>query len=468
MHTRSPRRLHCLTLLPWSLLACSSDDITTLQQAATPAPSPAAAPAPRPAAAPAAPDSPEPSRGPSTSSQEPAGPASPGTPAAPNSEPPSMPAAPGAPGPVYAFQYMVYTDDDVTSYVVLTDSLDITSLPEERAHEFPGYAFIAASNGQLLVSDGDSPSIIRYEITPELEWRELDRLSFANYGVTAGGAGFERHWFKDAHTAYLTLQVTQRVLWDPTDFVIRGVLDDTALPATRDGLLLDATFNRQPRALQGPVLKPFYYRDESWFRFGPVTPIAVYDPDTHRELRIIDVPCPALEVATQDESGNTYFSGWTYGPALSLFGAGPAPCVRRIKPDSTLDESWAPDLSTWTGGRPVHTFRYMRDGLALATVLHVDQASIDFSAGYSEAAAASLEQLWRLWAFDLRSESAHEVGGLEATGQSFNWARFDQRTFVVVPNTEWSRTKVYEVDVNGNASQRFESTGWVSEWIRVR
>lgn len=50
-------------------------------------------------------------------------------------------------------------------------------------------------------------------------------------------------------------------------------------------------------------------------------------------------------------------SGWTYGPVLSLFGDGPAPCVRRIKPDSTLDETWTPDLTTWTGGRPVHTFR---------------------------------------------------------------------------------------------------------------
>jgi hypothetical protein len=216
------------------------------------------------------------------------------------------------------------------------------------------------------------------------------------------------------------------------------------------------------------VLKPFYYRDDAWFRFGGVTPIAVYDPETHRESRIIDVPCPALEVATQDEAGNTYFSGWTYGPTLSLFGDAPAPCVRRIKPDSTLDETWTPDLTTWTSGRPVHTFRYMRDGLALGSVLHVDQANVDFSAGYDETAAASLDPLWRLWAFDLQSETAHEVAGLGAMGQSFNWARFDDRTFVVVPNAEWSRTQVFEVDASGNASPRFESTGWVGEWIRVR
>ncbi|MEY4546314.1 MAG: hypothetical protein RL685_2509, partial [Pseudomonadota bacterium] len=438
---------------------CTSEDSTTLQLAPTPGRTEVAPPSPAPAtdSAPSA----------TNGGAEPT-PLVPMTPLAPNADPVSDPAAPTTQTPVYAFQYLVYTDEDVTSYVVLTDSLDGARLPEENAREFPGYAFIAASNGQLLVSDGDSPSIIRYEITADLQWREVDRLSFANYGVTAGGAGFERHWFKDAHTAYLTSQVTQRIVWDPTDFVIRSVMDDTALPATRDGLLLDATFNRQPRALQGPVLKPFYYRDEDWFRFGGTTPIAVYDPETHRESRIIEVPCPALEVATQDEAGNTYFSGWTYGPQLALFGDAPAPCVRRIKADATLDETWTPDLTTWTNGRPVHTFRYMRNGLALGTALHVDQANVDFSAGYDETAAASLEPLWRLWAFDLRSETAQEVAGLGAIGQSFNWARFDDRTFVAVPNTEWSRTKVFEIDASGNASERFESTGWVGEWIRVR
>lgn len=110
----------------------------------------------------------------------------------------------------------------------------------------------------------------------------------------------------------------------------------------------------------------------------------------------------------------------------------------------------------------------MRDGLALGSVLHVDQANVDFSAGYDETAAASLDPLWRLWAFDLQSETAHEVAGLGAMGQSFHWARFDARTFVVVPNAEWSRTQVFEVDASGNASPRFESTGWVGEWIRVR
>lgn len=385
--------------------------------------------------------------------------------------PPTTPATddpPPTPGPVYALQYRVETDDSVTSYVVLTDTLDVTELSLERAREFSGYAFVTASNGQLLVSDGESPIITRYQITPELDWVEVDRLSFANTGVTGGAAGFERHWFLNERTAYLTLDITKRVVWDPSELSIRGVMEDSALELTRDGLRLDATFNRQPRALQGPVLKAFYYRDEDWFLFGPTTPIAVYDPDTHEETRIIDAPCPALEVATQDEAGNTYFSGWTYGPTLSLFGAGPAPCVRRITPEATLDEEWTPDLRAWTGDRPVHVFRYMRDGKALGTVLHVDEVEIDFAAGYDERAAAELDAHWRLWLFDLEAESAREVRGLGATESGFNWANFETRTFVLLPYDGWARTKVFEIDAEGNATERFDTVGNVSEWLRVR
>ncbi len=266
-------------------------------------------------------------------------------------------------GPVYALTTTVYqTDDTVMSYVTLTDTLDITTLPEAGAREFAGHAFVSSAGGKLLVSDGDSPVVTRYDITPELQWNEEARLSFANRGVTGGGAGFERHWFVSPTSAYLTLDVTKRVVWNPREMTVVGVMEASTLPLERDGLQLDATFNRQPRQLRGPVLKPFYYRDEDWFLFAQYASIAVYDGETHAEQKVLDVPCPSLEVPSQDEAGNTYFSTWTYGPVLGLYGVGPENCVRRIKLDATLDEDWAPDLSAWTGGRPVNVFRYMRDG----------------------------------------------------------------------------------------------------------
>jgi len=233
-------------------------------------------------------------------------------------------------------------------------------------------------------------------------------------------------------------------------------------------LQLDATFNRQPRMLSGPILKPFFYRDSDWFLFGDTTSIAVYDPITNAEQAVIDVPCPSLEVPSQDEAGNTYFSSWSYGPILGLYGLGPELCVRRITPDSALDASWTPDLSAWTGGRPIKVFRYMREGRAVATVLHADEVDIDVNAGYDEEVALELDNHWRLWLLDLEAETARPIDGIEGIGSGFSWANFDGRTFVFVPNADWSRSSVYELDIDGNATKRFETRGFINDWIRVR
>jgi len=386
-----------------------------------------------------------------------------------DSTPSTSDPAESARGPVYALQTMVYnTDDTVTSYVALSDTVNVESIELADAREFPSYAFITAVGGKLLVSAGEEPLITQYDITANLDWDELDVLSFANQGITGGGAGFERHWFLNDHVAYLTLEVTGRVVWNPSDFEIIGVMDDSELAPEQNGLVLDATFNRPPQLLEGPVLKPFYYRDEDWFRFGPSTPIVIYDPTTHAEQAILDVPCPALEVASQDEAGNTYFSPWTYGPTLSLFGEGPAVCIRRVKNDSTLDLEWVPDLTQWTGGRPVQVFRYMRDGRALASVLHIDEVEGDFSAGYDEDLAIELDRHWRLWQFDLEAEAAKPIEGIGPVGSGFNWSSLDERAFVFVPNEDWSVTKVYELDSDGTASLRFEVSGLVNNWVQVR
>lgn len=371
---------------------------------------------------------------------------------------------------LYALQTFVYgVDDTVLSYVALTEDLSVKGeLSLGDAREFPGYAFIAAVDGKLLLSSGEEPAIIQFDVKAKEAWEERGKLSFANYGVPSYGAGFERHWFLDKHAAYLTHEVTSRIVWDPSTMEIIGVEEDTSLESERDGLVLDSTFNRPPSFYEGPVLKPFYYRDEDWYRFGGNTPIAIYDPKSHQEQAIIDVPCPALEVMSQDEDGNTYFSPWTYGPAMWLFDEGPKPCIRRIGSDSRLDEEWAPELSEWTGGRPVHVFRYVGSGKAIASVLHVDEVSGDFSAGYDEDLALELDNHWRLWWFDLEAEKAALIEGVEAGGSGFNLSILDDRAFLFAPNAEWSETTVLEVDDSGRAERRFSVQGVANNWVKLR
>ncbi len=134
---------------------------------------------------------------------------------------------------------------------------------------------------------------------------------------------------------------------------------------------------------------------------------------------------------------------------------------------SVLDETWTPDLSEWTGGRPVQVLRYVRDGKALGTVLHLDEVDGDFSAGYDEDLALELEAHWRLWEFDLNANSARRLAEIPASGQGFSLSEIDGRTFVFVPDATWSTTTVYELD-RGQAHARFTVPGIVSNWVRVR
>src|SRR5262245_6469138 len=74
-------------------------------------------------------------------------------------------------GPVYALHTVVFDPDyNPTSYVKLVESPDIDQVSFDDARELPGYAFVAAFDGKLLVSDGESPVITRYTIDDQLAW----------------------------------------------------------------------------------------------------------------------------------------------------------------------------------------------------------------------------------------------------------------------------------------------------------
>ena len=122
----------------------------------------------------------------------------------------------------------------------------------------------------------------------------------------------------------------------------------------------------------------------------------------------------------------------------------------------------------------------MREGKAVATVLHTDEVDIDYSAGYAEEAAAELDSHWRLWFFELEAETPRPIAGIEDVGSGFflqglggrapggRWANFESRPFMFAPNLDWSRSSVFELDTGGNATKRFESAGFINDWIRVR
>lgn len=372
-------------------------------------------------------------------------------------------------GPLYAMMSTVYSEDDRTVYVAVTNSLDADDVPLDGAHEFSGVANLAAVGGRLLISSGEAPTITEYDVSDSLSWSGGETLSFADFPLS-DNANFFYQYLVDDHHMYLPFDGYKRVVWDPTDFEIEQVMENSDIEPERDGLQLEAAGNRAGTRYDGSVMMPFFYHDDDWFEFAETSVIAVYDPETHEEEKLIDAPCAGLAMASQDEAGNTYFSTWDYGPLRPLYGLGPAPCVVRVTPDHELDESFTTDMTEWTGGRFVSNFRYVRDGWGLANVFHHERLDADLEA--EEVPAELFDQVWddgywSVWRVDLAHERAEPFDAIELSSFGWRLAQIDDRNLLSVTYDDYSRTKFYELDEDGELSEHLDVLGDAS-WIRVR
>ncbi|HTV22345.1 MAG TPA: hypothetical protein VMG12_26840 [Polyangiaceae bacterium] len=393
-----------------------------------------------------------------------------GTSPAPAAEEPGTGASAG---PVYALSTLVWGVDGATGYVTLSDTLDLERVSLEGAREFPGYTTVAVADGQLMVTNAENPIIYRFGIDAELQWEDRGRLSLINQGVT--DSGFYRQYVQRDQVAYAEIDVGQSAVWDPVAFQVEGTEVASQLVLQRDGLDLFANYNRAYFVFDGPIVRPFSYHDQDWFRWAPGSLLVVYDPDTNTERSVIESPCPGLDTITRDERGNLYFSTWEYPALHVLAGSGAAPCVTRVTPDGTLDATWAPDLTAWTGGRPVMNFRYIGQGKAIGAVLHTEKFgdSFDFAAAFAEQDAFwdAYGLNYRLWMFDLDAGSATPVRGLpdEDLSPNYSHAELDGRTFLLREANDFSHTTVYELGTDGEATQRFEVIGGSSyQWVKLR
>lgn len=373
--------------------------------------------------------------------------------------------------PLYAMMIQVYDTEDRTVYAHLTDSLDLGEIELPQAREFASVANFVPYDGKLLVSSGLAPKITEYEISDAFEWTEGRSIGFSGFPV-GDNANLFGHFFLDEHTAFMPYAVTSRVIWDPATMRITGTAEDSELELFQGDLMLENAGNRNSITFESAETQQiFFYVTEDWFRLGPESILAFYDRTTLEETRTLTLPCPGLAIGTRDEEGNTYYGTWSSPVTLALFGEGPLPCNVRITPDGQLDEAWTTDFRDWTGGRHVNSFRYIGDGLAVGSVLHHDEMQVDWEAGYDPDVAELIDAggYWHLWLFDLDAESAHQVEGIDVNmGGAVQFAVLDGRTFVFLPYDQWGRTRIYEIDADGRATEHGDTLGDVFKWVKVR
>lgn len=387
--------------------------------------------------------------------------------------------------PAYLFHTAVFKKESegggVDVHVNLIDALDFSKINLTEAKVFPGYAGVAAIGGKVLVGDGRKPFVYQFDITSDLKLKETAKIDFSAYPVDEWNyMNFYFHSFKDASAVYYFYgeAKTGHVVWDPTAAKIVADVKATKIPPAPAGRFMNNYGNRTGNiGFAGPVVQPFGLTDEDWTDYGEKSWLAVYDPQTHAEKSVIEVPCPGLQQVTKDEKGDLYFSTTYNVPTKALYKQAPASCVVKVKADGTLDSAFGrQDLTRWTGGFYGVNFRYIADGKAIANVLHHDRLGADFTKPVDPAVAAKIDEdasLWELEMIDLATGKSAPVTGFKAEhdiGSYLTGFAVDNRFFTVfqIEGSTTTRSAIYEIKTDGTARHAGDVPGELWGVSRVR
>jgi hypothetical protein len=368
-------------------------------------------------------------------------------------------------GPAYAVVSNVFGEAEVATYVSLLDSLDEQTVRLDSALELAGWASIAPFEGDLLISDGESPSVRRYEIVGGSLKPVGRTLSFANFG--ASSASFFHNVIIDANHAHLKLEETSRVVWNPSDLALS---DDEPVVAAeivgqRDGLSVSASNFEGVAIRDDGVFWPYFWHDADWYEFHQQSQIGIYRADG--SVSLLDVPCPALNIATQDEAGNTYFSGMVDTIAFQRLEASSTleRCVARINAgEQTVADGWPRSLEELTGGRPAGRFYYLRDGVALLSVFHAERATVD----PEDIFTSFFGDHWALWLVDLENWTARRIEGRDYGSSNLFFSRIGQRTFIHDVAADFTETVISEIDIDGTITPLITVPGYAIVLRQVR
>ncbi|MCP3140358.1 MxcI [Pyxidicoccus xibeiensis] len=367
--------------------------------------------------------------------------------------------------PVYSLATSIFSQGSSATYVSVFDSLDVTGLDLEKAYEHGGFATIGAVDGRLYVGGGETPEVIRYSVLDNGSLEETGKFSFANYGLTS--APLYLNHFVDGSSAYMSLEESRRIIWDPSSMQITGTAEAPGLAREREGLVVKSSYDRARVVRDGYSFQAFYWTDGTYYDFLPSSQIAVYSNADDSLVKLIDAPCPGLDVATQDEAGNLYFSNWVFSAAAPVLeDDAPDTCVVRIKAgQQELDTSWTRSLSAMVGGRQTAAFRYLANGVGVVAVFHSENVVIN---DQTEPNVITGGSHWKLWRVNLETGAAAPVEGLDFIAGGYYAFRIEGRTFLLLPTSDYAKTAIWELGVDGAAVKRFETLGWAYQFVKVR
>jgi hypothetical protein len=369
--------------------------------------------------------------------------------------------------PLFAVPTEVYGADFATStsYVPIVPSLDVDTISLDEARELDGRASVASVGKWLFIASSSKPVVERFAVNEDGTLEPDGSLNFSNYGVPEFFA--IDPWgalFVNEQKAYIfNGNDGSHIVWNPTTLEITGEIEGPDV--TKQGYNLESiAFVRGARMYRIFTLLNY----DSWEFLRAPQYLAVYDLEKDELLELSEeTRCPQLYSRPFiDENDDIYFSGWVWTPALTLTSDYPKSCALRIKKgEDGFDPNWQLNFADdVTEGREAGIMRYLGKGKALLDVFHSERATIGDDTDPEELANTPN---WRLWTIDLETKTGGPMEGLDFKAGGYQDVQVDDRTFLMVPNEDYSETTAYEI-AGDEAKKAFQIQGSSYHMVRVR
>lgn len=351
------------------------------------------------------------------------------------------------------------------AYIAVLPELVKGEVDYDQAFHVSGRADVWVWDGKVFIAEAETPRVTRYRVDEDLELvKDSEPLDFTNTGLTS--AQFWNAIWLSSEKAYMNNATgDEYIIWNPRTMEIEGSVPRPDIEAREGFTVATSSTNRGSTIRDGRAYHSYYWTDENWEKYEPDSRIAVYDVETDELIKVIEAPCPGLDVVTQDEEGNIYYSGWTGLPGLSLVLGQPTSCVVKIPAGSDeIDEDFTFSWPEITEGRHGAALRYQSDGFGLFAAFHDERIEYDDN---SDAFELIGTENWLTWRFNFETKAAEPLEDIAPNSGAIYVQPIGKVAYALVPTTDYLSSIIYEVD-GKKAKPLFETRGWSTRLFQLR
>jgi hypothetical protein len=377
--------------------------------------------------------------------------------------------APTARGP-YATATIASAGEEALGYISFFDKLEGQTVDFERAREFSGQADLWVVGNTAFIADDETLEVSRFEVkNKKLADRADGKLNFSATGQSS--VGFWKNKFVSAERAYYFNEPSEIVVWNPSTLEIEGTIALPELPE-RNGLTPYPAYSDRATVLRGNKLYwPVYYTSEAddFFKYDGKSELLVIDTERNEVLEKLELPCPGIDFASEDEAGNAYFSSWVFAPPATAVFDQPPTCVAKLPAGDHPRLETAFTVSDLTDGREGGALRYVGNGQAILSVFHLEHAP---EADRTDIQTVAYGANWRFWSVDLSTTKATEITEIDWNAGAAYGSNIEGESYILIPDGSYSNTSVHRLVLDGEVAKIeqdavLKTKGWSMRLFRL-